>query len=237
MTSKARKTPTLVLSADALSPDIASPVLSSGRSRKGRRKVTLPAAALFDDGSASSVMVLDLSYDGCKVESALALLPGMQFTLSVLGLGKMPATVRWYCNGFAGLSLGPEPVQLSPDKPRQHQRAALKAKILVRRSGRKNYYVQTVDVSPSGCKIDFVDRPLVGERHWVKFEGLDALEGEVRWVEGFSAGLKFIRPIYPAVFELLLAQLRLLELVAPQLSVWSKAGNPRYVRRLQKVSL
>ena len=62
--------------------------------------------------------------------------------------------------------------------------------------------------SPSGCSINFVDRPSVGERHWVKFEGMDALEGEVRWVENFNAGLKFIRPIHPAVFELLLTKLR-----------------------------
>jgi len=120
----------------------------------------------------------------------------------------MTADVRWYSDGFAGLSFRPEPIEPTTEKPRQHERASLEAKILLRRTGRKNYFVQTVNVSPSGCRVDFVDRPSVGERHWVKFDGLDALEGEVRWVLGFSAGLEFIRPIYPAVFELLLAKLR-----------------------------
>ncbi len=167
----------------------------------------LPAVALLSDGSLVNVSVVDLSYDGCRIESALALLPGVQFTLSVLGLGKMPAYVRWCSDGFAGLAFRPEPIELAAETARQHDRRSLKAEILLRRTGKKNYYVQTSDVSPSGCKVEFVDRPLVGELHWVRFEGLEALEAEVRWVVGFSAGLKFVRPIYPPVFELLLARL------------------------------
>ncbi len=192
----------------ALKQDVLEPCQRPARLREARRNVKLPAVALLGDGSAVSVTVLDLSYDGCRIESELALLPGVQFTLSVLGLGKMPANVRWYSNGFAGLSFRPEPIESTTETPRQHERVSLEAKILLRRTGRKNYFVQTMDVSPAGCRVDFVDRPSVGERHWVKFDGLDALEGEVRWVEGFSAGLEFIRPIYPAVFELLLAKLR-----------------------------
>lgn len=179
-----------------------------GRAREARRDVKLPAVALLGDAAAVCVTVLDLSYDGCRIESALVLLPGVQFTLSVLGLGKMPANVRWYSNGFAGLSFRPDPIEPAAETPRQHERVSLEAKILLRRAGRKNYVVQTTDVSPSGCRIEFVDRPSLGERHWVKFDGLEAIEGEVRWVERFNAGLKFVRPIYPAVFELLLAKLR-----------------------------
>lgn len=178
------------------------------REREARRAVKLRAVALLGEASPVSVTVLDLSYDGCRIETPVVLLPGVHFTLSVLGLGKMPAYVRWYSNGFAGLSFSPDPIELATHTPRQHERASLKAKILVRRVGRKNYLVQTSDLSPSGCRIEFVDRPSSGERHWIKFEGLDAIEGEVRWVEGFSAGLEFIHPIYPAVYELLLAKLR-----------------------------
>ncbi|MCY7338575.1 MAG: PilZ domain-containing protein [Sphingomonas bacterium] len=192
----------------ALSEDVFEPNQKPKRPRKLRRNVELPAVAILGDGSVASVTVLNLSYDGCRIKSALALLPGVQFTLSVLGLGKMPANVRWYTDGVAGLSFRPEPIEPAAETPRQHKRVSLKAQILVRRSGRKNYFVQTSNVSPSGCRVEFVDRPSVGERHWVKFDGLDVLEAEVRWVERFSAGVKFIRPIYPAVFELLLARLR-----------------------------
>lgn len=191
-----------------LSTNEPRPEAQSPRLRKPRREVALPAVALLCDGSPVSVTVLDLSYDGCKIESALALMPGVHFTLSVLGLGRMPAYVRWYANGFAGLSFSSDPIQYAAtETPRQHLRAALKAKIMVRRSGRQSYAVQTTDLSPSGCCVEFVDRPSEGERTWIKFDGLDAIEGEVRWIKGFSAGLQFVRPIYPAVFELLLAKL------------------------------
>ena len=42
----------------------------------------------------------------------------------------------------------------------------------------------------------------------IKFEGLEAMDAEVCWVQGFQAGLRFERPIHPAVFDLLLARLR-----------------------------
>jgi hypothetical protein len=41
----------------------------------------------------------------------------------------------------------------------------------------------------------------------LKFDGLEALEAEVCWVDGFVAGLQFDKPIHPAVFDLLLERL------------------------------
>ena len=148
--------------------------------REPRRDVDLPAVALFDDLSTVSVKVVALSYNGCRVRTDLHLEIGAQFELSVLGLGKMPATVRWSSAGVAGLSFGAEAVVPAPETPRQQPRESLKAQVLIRRAGHKNYFVETLDVSPSGCRIAFVDRPSVGERHWVKFDGMDALEAEVR---------------------------------------------------------
>jgi hypothetical protein len=58
-----------------------------------------------------------------------------------------------------------------------------------------------------GCRIEFIERARPGEMLWVKFEGLDSLEAAVRWADGFYGGVEFARPIYPAVFELLLARL------------------------------
>jgi hypothetical protein len=52
-----------------------------------------------------------------------------------------------------------------------------------------------------------VERPSEGERVLIRFEGLEALEAEVCWVEGFTAGVKFERPMHPAVFELLIERL------------------------------
>ena len=50
--------------------------------------------------------------------------------------------------------------------------------------------------------------PRVGERMLIKLEGLEVLDSEVCWVHGFVAGLRFERPIHPAVFDLLVQRLR-----------------------------
>lgn len=57
------------------------------------------------------------------------------------------------------------------------------------------------DLSPEGCKIEFVERPGLGERVWVKFDNLEALEGSVRWVAGHVGGVQFERPLHAAVFD------------------------------------
>jgi len=64
------------------------------------------------------------------------------------------------------------------------------------------------DLSPSGCKVDFVEKPKLGDKLWLKLPGLDALESEVRWLDGFAGGVQFVRAFHPAVFELHLARLK-----------------------------
>ena len=46
------------------------------------------------------------------------------------------------------------------------------------------------------------------DRAWIKFEGLEPLEAEVCWVKGFLTGVRFAKPIHPAVFERILGNLR-----------------------------
>ena len=54
--------------------------------------------------------------------------------------------------------------------------------------------------------MDFVEKPRLDDRVWVKFDGLEALEGRVCWVDGFTGGVEFEKPIHPAVFETLIAK-------------------------------
>lgn len=173
-----------------------------------RRPVTMPAYAMLEDQSTFSVTVIDLSYDGCMVETSVALLPGLHLKLSVLSFGALNAFVRWYANGKAGLSFNADVSPPKAHKPRHHQRVSLVADVFLRRTGRTNYFTRISDASPTGCKVEFVERPAIGERVWVKFDGLDALQAEVRWVNGFIGGVQFFRPVYPAVFDLLLVRLR-----------------------------
>jgi hypothetical protein len=91
--------------------------------------------------------------------------------------------------------------------PRKSARVGLEAEVSLRRSGQNNYRANVHDVSQEGCKVEFVERPSLDETVWVKFEGLEALEAMVCWVEGFAAGLEFQKPVHPAVFNVLLQRL------------------------------
>ena len=90
---------------------------------------------------------------------------------------------------------------------RRSARIDVTAEVALRRSGQLNYRVRVFDASPLGCKLEFVERPDLDERVWVKFDRLEAIEGVVCWVEGFQAGIKFDKPMHPAVFEMLLPRL------------------------------
>lgn len=86
-------------------------------------------------------------------------------------------------------------------QPRTASRLDFTAEAGIRRAGVRPYRVRVFDASAEGCKIEFVERPSVGERIWVKFDGIEALEGTVRWIAGHIGGVKFEQPLHPAVFQ------------------------------------
>ena len=94
------------------------------------------------------------------------------------------------------------------EDPRRTDRVRVNAEVTLRRSGNVSYQVHAYDLSPLGCKLEFVERPQLAERVWIKFEGLGSIEGLVCWTDGFRVGVEFTSPIYPAVFETLVARFR-----------------------------
>ena len=179
----------------------------SNRARELRRTVEFPAHILCENGEITSVDVLDLSYDGCCVETPVELAAGSTVKFSVVGLGSHDAQVRWHADGKAGLSFAIHASWEREFKPRTGERVELTADISLRRVGRQHYWARVFDLSPEGCKVEFVERPRLDELVWVKFDYLESLEAAVCWVDGFIGGIKFLRPIYPSVYELLLAKL------------------------------
>jgi hypothetical protein len=175
--------------------------------RAKRRHVAFPACGMREDGSVVGMTVVDLSYDGCRVTCAEVLEPGERLKLSVLRRGAMPVTVRRVNGDKAGLSFDPETVAAPVRQPRSYQRVSVEGEISMRRSGKLNFQVQVYDLSLVGCKAEFVERPVLDEQLWIKFEGLEALEASVRWIAGPKAGVEFTRAIHPAVFDLLLSRL------------------------------
>jgi hypothetical protein len=91
---------------------------------------------------------------------------------------------------------------------RKSPRVALQAEVQLRRSGQHHYLVSVFDISREGCKLEFVERPSLDETVWVKFDGFDAIQSSVCWVEGHWVGIEFARPIYPSIFEHILARLQ-----------------------------
>lgn len=177
--------------------------------RSERRAVRMRGFCVLEDGATHEIYVLDLSYEGCGVETTVPLEPGQAIKLSVLRRGAIDAVVRWYRDGKAGLSFVPVEPDPTKHSPRQSERVAVAADISLRRIGRSTFRVNVSDLSPEGCKVLLVERPAKDERVLVKFDGLEVLEADVCWVEDFTAGLSFEKPMHPAVFELLIERLAL----------------------------
>lgn len=176
--------------------------------RDGRRDVGLTGFAVIENEKTFAISIVDLSYDGCKIETPIALLPGLKLKISVYRLGAaLDAVVCWCRDGTAGLRFAttqPGKVQ----KDRKAERIEISAAMSLRRAGRISYQCRVFDLTPFGCKVEFVERPRPGDMVWVKFDGLAAVEATVRWVESFYGGLEFVRPIHAAVFDLLLHKLK-----------------------------
>jgi hypothetical protein len=175
--------------------------------RQDRRAVELRGFGVRSNDEIVDIRVLNLSYDGCMIECETPLAVGEEIKLSVLGRGAIRAAVRWYKGRRAGLLFE---LERTPSKhwPRRADRLSLSGEAFLRSSGRKGYRVQVFDASPLGCSCEFIDRPRIADRVWVKFDGVEALEAEVSWVEESRSGVKFIKPIHPAVFDMLSHRLR-----------------------------
>lgn len=175
--------------------------------RGERRPVAMRGFVALSDGQTAEILVLDLSYEGCGIETPVELLPGQSITLAVLNRGAIQAEVKWYRQGKAGLVFESETEAQVNHRERKGPRVYLHAEVKMRRLGRANYRVRLFDLSPHGCKLERIGRPMFGEHVLVRFEGIEALQGEVCWVEAECVGLRFTYPIHPAVFDLLVQRL------------------------------
>jgi hypothetical protein len=174
--------------------------------RPERRAVELRAYAVRAGGEILDMRVTDLCVDGCRVEAEAAVPVGEELKLTLLGRGSIRARVRWSDGRNAGLQFEAEPAARR-HCPRQVERSLVSGEVSVRRAGKPSYRVRAFDASRLGCRCEFVERPSIGEHLWIKFDGLESLDSEVRWVEGSAVGLTFSVPLHPAVFDLLLQRL------------------------------
>ena len=172
--------------------------------RAQRRTVELRGYLVRENAQIVDVTMIDLSYDGCAITTLVPLTVGEKVKVSALGRGSTAATVRWYHSRKAGLLF--ESVRRKTMWPRKAERIEVLGEASLRRRGRLTYRVRTFDVTRFGCRCEFVERPSICERVWVRFDGLQSLEATVCWVENTEIGLHFRNEVHPAVFDLLVAQ-------------------------------
>ena len=82
-------------------------------------------------------------------------------------------------------------------------RLTVNAEIQLRSPRVSNYPTGVRDLSATGCCIELVHRVRLDEHLWIKFSGLEALECIVCWEKEFTAGVEFVRPLHPAVMDML----------------------------------
>jgi len=176
------------------------------RLRSERRPVLLNGCAVLKDGRYADVLVLNMSYEGCAIECSISLVVGEEIKFAVLRRGAIVAEVQWISGLQAGLKFKNDESE-RPQWPRRSERSKIDAEVVFRRQSHLHFHVRVLDFSPLGCKLEFVEKPQIGELVWIKIDGLESLEGKVCWVKAEYAGVKFSRSIHPAVFEMLLARL------------------------------
>lgn len=174
--------------------------------REERRPVAL-AGWLVRSGQeqAHDFFIDNLSYGGCRLQSAARLARGDEVHLTVLRRGAIPGVVRWHNAYGVGVSFAPEPPQ-NNEQPRKVERVPLQTELVVRQAGRRARVLEVSDFSRFGCCLTFEDVPSEGEWVWVALPGLSPVEARVRWTEGRRAGVEFIHPVHDAVFDLLLVR-------------------------------
>lgn len=179
----------------------------SDEDRPPRREMVHESYVLRAGGQKIGVELLDFSADGCCIAAPGYLWRNEDVKLFLPWRGAVDATVRWCREGKAGLAFADLPEERTERIERAAPRIGTAAEVTFRRVGKSRFSVAVLDLSPRGCRVEIVERPAVGEQVQVKFDGLETLDGTVRWVDGYEAGVKFNRPIHNAVFEMVAARL------------------------------
>ncbi len=91
-------------------------------------------------------------------------------------------------------------------RARRAERKRLSATVQFRRGARRAN-VRVLDINELGVRVAGVYLMHEGESFWLTLPGLEPIEARVAWTTDFEMGCEFVRPLHPAVFQLLLQRL------------------------------
>jgi hypothetical protein len=90
----------------------------------------------------------------------------------------------------------------SPASPRKAAREGCEIGAGLRQRGASGVSVQILDLSTHGFRAStHLDLPQ-GADVWLKLPGLEALHARVAWMNGYLVGCEFMRPLHPAVLQM-----------------------------------
>ncbi len=73
----------------------------------------------------------------------------------------------------------------------------------LRQRGAGSITIQIMDLSVSGFRATTHLELMAGADVWLKLPGLESLHARVVWAEGHLLGCQFVRPLHPAVLDML----------------------------------
>ena len=91
--------------------------------------------------------------------------------------------------------------------PHEEGRRAARAEVVLgaglRQRGAHAVTVQVVDLSITGFRCATHLELMPGSDIWLKLPGLESLHSRVVWMRGHWLGCEFVRPLHPAVLDMI----------------------------------
>jgi hypothetical protein len=97
----------------------------------------------------------------------------------------------------AELSTGPTP------RPRNAERVEVSFGAALRQRGASGVSVQVADLSTNGFRVATHLELQPGTDVWLRLPGLEPCHARAVWCRGHYAGCEFVRPLHPAVLDMI----------------------------------
>jgi hypothetical protein len=107
-------------------------------------------------------------------------------------------------NGFAATLATSNP----GEDLRRAQRTELNVGAGLRQRGASAVTIHVLDLSTTGFRATTHLEMLPGTDVWMKLPGLESLHAQVVWMRGHLLGCAFMRPLHPAVLDMLVRNCR-----------------------------
>jgi hypothetical protein len=91
---------------------------------------------------------------------------------------------------------------------RRAERRAIGLRAQLREFGGGKIEVEVEDLSTTGFRVESIYRLAVGQRVYIAIPSFAPFEAQIAWAAGGHYGCRFVQPLHPAVFDLIVARHR-----------------------------